>query len=380
MTHSDDEQRSVRIAQGVLRWYQNPSDEDDVVQNVISAEDAAAQFPSSAAPFSILFKRTFRNENFAKERKTLLSRWGEPSKHVENLSINEAKAILRDWISLLDHRILFDHSILTGKTHAKRSDPDTDFPVSYHSNRSAWTLHLTVKGAVEYQAGTTVEASRGSLLLISPEASAHYQRKHDEDEWCHYWVVFPSQAGWKELMQWPMCSYGMYMVSLEEEQTCEFEDIFEQIMSLGNASEPLTDRLRNNLVEQLLIRGQKFIEPTGNGATDARVIEASNYMMEHLDRSQSVADIASHCNISESRLSHLFQQHVGMGIQKYRNSLRLQRAKRLLATSNSQVGEIARKVGFENPAEFSRFFSKNIGCSPRQFRATFLKTGSESPI
>jgi transcriptional regulator GlxA family with amidase domain len=103
------------------------------------------------------------------------------------------------------------------------------------------------------------------------------------------------------------------------------------------------------------------------------VLEASNFMMEHLSETQSVADIASHCNLSESRLSHLFQQHVGMGVQKYRNTLRLQRAKRLLATSSSQVGEIASQVGFENPAEFSRFFSRNIGCSPRQFRTTFLK-------
>jgi len=60
-----------------------------------------------------------------------------------------------------------------------------------------------------------------------------------------------------------------------------------------------------------------------------------------------------------------------MGVQEFRNTLRLQQAKELLVTTRIPVAVVAREVGCNDPANFSRFFSRNIGCSPRQFRTTF---------
>ena len=43
-------------------------------------------------------------------------------------------------------------------------------------------------------------------------------------------------------------------------------------------------------------------------------------------------------------------------------------AKRKLKFSNKTVREIAFELGFEDPAYFSRLFSKNAGVSPAQYR------------
>ncbi|MET0366097.1 MAG: helix-turn-helix domain-containing protein, partial [Sphingobium sp.] len=43
-------------------------------------------------------------------------------------------------------------------------------------------------------------------------------------------------------------------------------------------------------------------------------------------------------------------------------------ARRSLLYSNLSVAEIAFSVGFADPAYFSRFFQRNMGVSPRQYR------------
>lgn len=47
-------------------------------------------------------------------------------------------------------------------------------------------------------------------------------------------------------------------------------------------------------------------------------------------------------------------------------------AKRLLVYSGVSVAEIAHRLGFEDPAYFSRFFSQRAGCSPRAYRVEAL--------
>ena len=46
----------------------------------------------------------------------------------------------------------------------------------------------------------------------------------------------------------------------------------------------------------------------------------------------------------------------------------LQEARRLLQFSAVPVSEIGYQLGFTDPAYFSRFFARNAGLSPREFR------------
>jgi transcriptional regulator GlxA family with amidase domain len=48
--------------------------------------------------------------------------------------------------------------------------------------------------------------------------------------------------------------------------------------------------------------------------------------------------------------------------------LRIQRAKIFLRTSDNQVSEIARLVGFQNQRHFAKVFQRIVGLSPRAFR------------
>lgn len=82
----------------------------------------------------------------------------------------------------------------------------------------------------------------------------------------------------------------------------------------------------------------------------------------------SVADFASALHVSESRLRNTCLAATGQSPIQLIHARVLLEAKRQLHYTNKSVREIAFALGFEDPAYFTRFFSRLAGISPRQFR------------
>ncbi len=66
--------------------------------------------------------------------------------------------------------------------------------------------------------------------------------------------------------------------------------------------------------------------------------------------------------------NHLFKSAMGESIIKYRNSLRIERAKFLLITTDTRIEQIALESGFSDKFYFTRYFTKRTGISPTRFR------------
>lgn len=84
---------------------------------------------------------------------------------------------------------------------------------------------------------------------------------------------------------------------------------------------------------------------------------------------QSVADFAQALHVSESRLRSVCLASTGQSPIQLIHARILLEAKRQLHYTNNPVSEIAYALGFEDPAYFTRFFSRLVGASPRAFRS-----------
>jgi two-component system response regulator YesN len=58
-----------------------------------------------------------------------------------------------------------------------------------------------------------------------------------------------------------------------------------------------------------------------------------------------------------------------MTLTAYRTSLRLIRAKQLLATTDDKVADVAQACGFTNVSYFTELFSANESMTPTKYRA-----------
>ncbi len=102
------------------------------------------------------------------------------------------------------------------------------------------------------------------------------------------------------------------------------------------------------------------------------------FMVTHLHQGLTLKELSEFLGYSEKYCSDFFILHMGEPFSVYLKRLRLQTAKLLLKNSEQNLTEIAQAIGFRDQFSFSHFFKKATGISPRQFRDSFPKSGSQA--
>lgn len=114
------------------------------------------------------------------------------------------------------------------------------------------------------------------------------------------------------------------------------------------------------------------VEYGGYGRIDSRITE---YLEEHIAERLRVEDIARHFCISPTQLQRICHRYFGMSVMALFSQKRLNKAKMLLWSTENSIAEIAWAVGFEETANFSTFFTKNVGETPSRYRVIRKNNG-----
>lgn len=363
----------IAAAQSVIEWYAQPTSDSQVIGELFSQEMMAATFHvRGGVNFPMVFKRQLESTDFPRIQAAVMANWYDKREH---LTPQDADRFFHEFAEYTDHEFLFGQEISAGLTRASRLFPASDFATAYHAQRTPWTLHLTLKGSADYVADGVIHSSPNELLLIAPYASLHYKRSARAPSWTHYWTIFQPKRDWLELMDWQMATYGIYRLPLpDEEELNTIRQLFEAMLKLYEKPGQFIQRLLENLLEQVLLRACDATSNEGKQRTDPRILKACKFIEDHISEAISVSDVASHCNISESRIAHLFKERTGQSVKSFQDAVRIQRAKRLLATTSESIAIVGTRVGYEDPAQFSKFFARKLNISPRAFRKTFGDT------
>ena len=102
--------------------------------------------------------------------------------------------------------------------------------------------------------------------------------------------------------------------------------------------------------------------------TSALIKRTVAYLHQNYWKSLSRTDLAEYIGMNEDYLSRAFSQELGISPWDYLNRYRIFRAKELLIQTDDSISQIARRVGFPDPAYFSRVFRKLTGLSPKHYR------------
>jgi AraC-like DNA-binding protein len=92
----------------------------------------------------------------------------------------------------------------------------------------------------------------------------------------------------------------------------------------------------------------------------------------------SIPQYADALGVTVDELRAAVRNAAGTTPQEVILTTRMNQAKALLAESDLPVAVIAREVGYEDPAYFSRLFSARVGHAPRTFRQIGSITGPRS--
>lgn len=98
--------------------------------------------------------------------------------------------------------------------------------------------------------------------------------------------------------------------------------------------------------------------------TDQMVAYIRNHYTEDINRNV----LAEQFHFSPEYIGKTFRKDMGVSLNDYINTLRVEKAKHLLKNTNTRVIDIALEVGFDTLPYFSSVFKKYIGVSPAEFR------------
>ena len=105
---------------------------------------------------------------------------------------------------------------------------------------------------------------------------------------------------------------------------------------------------------------------TGSRQTDCRIQRVVQVLAK--DPSHPLPQLADSCQISVSRLIHLFKDEIGINVKTYRLDCRLQVAAVMLVATGIPIKAIACKAGYRHTSSFMRAFKTQFGVSPACYR------------
>ncbi len=135
---------------------------------------------------------------------------------------------------------------------------------------------------------------------------------------------------------------------------------FRHILSLHPAGDLEDELLIEAEVKALLARVLLRAKPLDAAATispRARSIEAAvRWLQQNYAQADPLAGLHERAGLSEAYFRATFRRLIGMSPRAHLNALRMQTARFLLIETTSPVKQIAREVGFADPAYFSRCY------------------------
>jgi len=119
---------------------------------------------------------------------------------------------------------------------------------------------------------------------------------------------------------------------------------------------------------RLSFRAAAYQDEADSSHHDETVIEAQQWLQEHIARPTAMTELADLLGISPRTLNRRFRQATGMSPQAYLQGLRINQARELLKHSNLSVGEVAWQLGLQDASYFSQLFRRHCGVSPLRYR------------
>ena len=104
------------------------------------------------------------------------------------------------------------------------------------------------------------------------------------------------------------------------------------------------------------------------------VVQCVDYIYSHIKERITVAVLAEYTGLSESYLSRVFKQNLGISISDYIRQKKIEKATHLLRYSDKSIIDIANYLSFSSQSHFIQTFENFTGMTPKKYRNKYYKS------
>lgn len=199
-----------------------------------------------------------------------------------------------------------------------------------------------------------------------------YASKEDIPECLDEYFNDPSNKGMTSFL---FMNYVFVDVLVASRNTIEEfgGDASELMKEYSNITELLStdftvERMKATLTE-ILEKTIVFRNAAAGSKHDSTISKAKKYIQENYAQPDiSLHTVAEKVNVSPNHFSTIFRQETGETFINYITTIRMEKAKYLLATTSMRTSDIGYEIGYNDTHYFSYAFKRNTGMTAKEFR------------
>ena len=219
--------------------------------------------------------------------------------------------------------------------------------------------------------GKEIAAPAGSVVVYLPHERQEYKFYADTTS-TSYFIHFSGTACAQLMEKFGLAKGRIFNIG----KSSGIENAFNQLIDEFHLKLPFHEYSCHSyllVILSLISRKMTYLQENAALHSKKLIEQTCRYMYTDYSKNIPIAQYAEICNLSESRFSHLFKEHMGTSPARYILNIKIQRAKELLENTDLSVLQISEIIGMQTQNYFSRIFKKHTGISPLRYRATQSK-------
>ena len=211
---------------------------------------------------------------------------------------------------------------------------------------------------------------KGQIFLLPANTTVHYYADQHHP-WYYAWAAFNGEKA----------EYYLKEAGFSRDSICrdcilpaeEYASVINEML-LANELTAKDEFTRIGYLYHLfslLIRSNVNIAAKASSPEEA-IQHAIQYMEYNYTNDIQISTIAEYVGLNRTYFTNLFKRTMNMSPKNYLSQLRMEKACKLLTSTDDSIADIAQKVGYPDPFSFSKMFSKTIGVSPSSYRDKYL--------
>lgn len=238
--------------------------------------------------------------------------------------------------------------------------------------RDHFIIHYILDGKGEFTVNNkTYKLGKKDGFLIRPGEETYY-KADDKDPWIYMWIGFNGIKA-ETYLKYANLDENNHIFKYEKDSSlkkCILEILSLNIMN--NSNRLKIDGLLYLFIGNLIENNKYMDKENSNTQADEYINISIDFINNNYSNNIKVNDIANYVGLNRSYFSNLFTKKMGISPQEYLLSLKMEKACNLLTNLQLSIGDVARKVGYEDQLTFSKIFKKSKGLSPKLYRELLL--------
>ena len=237
--------------------------------------------------------------------------------------------------------------------------------ISRPNGRADYLLFYVAKGSEIMYLDRETELQEGSFVIFRPfEKQIHIQKSSKTSEF--YFVHFTAP---EDFDLWGLESSVAYF----NKPSTRVVDLFGEIINELQSKEPFYEELCVTKLFNIIFLLKRKYEKSS--AVKGQYTDKISFIIQKMNReymeNYSLEDYAEMCLMSKYHFLRVFKDITGRSPIEYRNTIRLEHAKDLLADTDDTVNEISMSVGYTSGAYFCNTFKNKFNILPSEYRKKY---------